>query len=178
MFEHAIAVLLAVEPNGLAAELDASGALPPVPAERAVGLPSCCGGGRWRAAERKLAAATAQIGVATADLYPKFNLLGGASLSSNSVSSLFNSSSFGALGLGSIMWPIFTAGRTEANITGKEEERNQAYYAYQQAVLVAVKDVEDALARYITSQRRLQALEGCTRQRALLRGVGAAAIQD
>lgn len=160
ILEHAIAVLLAVEPNGLAAELDASGALPPVPAGLPVGLPSDLLRRRpdVRAAERKLAAATAEIGVATADLYPKFNLLGGASLSSNSVSSLFNSSSFGALGLGSIMWPVFNGGRTEANIHGKEEERNQAYYAYQQAVLIAVKDVEDALARYVTDQRRQQAL--------------------
>jgi outer membrane protein, multidrug efflux system len=111
-----------------------------------------------RTAERQLAAATANIGVAVADLYPKFNLLAGITLTSNHLSSLVSPSSLGELGLGMIQWPIFNAGKTEANISAKTEERDQAYYAYQKAVLGAVQDAEDALVRTLNDQGRVDAL--------------------
>jgi outer membrane protein TolC len=57
------------------------------------------------------------------------------------------------------MWPIFNAGKTEANISVRQEETNQAYLAYQKAVLAALQDAEDALTRYAASQRSLIAGE-------------------
>src|SRR5436305_5528063 len=79
-YEHAIAVLLAQQPETFTAELESTAPLPPIPATLPVGLPSELLRRRpdIREAERKLAAATANIGVAVADLYPKFNLIGAA----------------------------------------------------------------------------------------------------
>jgi NodT family efflux transporter outer membrane factor (OMF) lipoprotein len=158
--EHALAVLLGQQPETLTAELETPNAtLPAIPATLPVGLPSDLLRRRpdVREAERKLASATAQIGVATADLYPKFNLIAGASFASNHLSDLLSGSNFGALGLGSIMWPILNGGRIDANIRAKTEEAHQAYYAYQTTVLGAVQNVEDALVRYAADQQSLVA---------------------
>jgi outer membrane protein, multidrug efflux system len=158
--EHAIAVLLAADPGSLAAELSATAPLPDIPASLPVGLPSDLLRRRpdVREAERKLAQATAEQGVAIAALYPKFNLIGALSLVSNSLGSLFNSSSLNEAGVGLINWPLFKGGETHANIRAKGEERLQAYLAYQKAVLVAVQDAEDALVRYAAEQRRFVSL--------------------
>ena len=166
--EHAIAVLLAADPNSLAGELNATAPLPDIPASLPVGLPSDLLRRRpdVRQAERKLAQATAEQGVAIAALYPKFSLTGYLTLSSNSLGGLFNSTSLSQLGLASISWPIFHGGEARANIAAKDEERLQAYYAYQRAVLVAVQDAEDALVRYAAEQRRFVSLnEAVTRNR-------------
>lgn len=158
---HGLAVLLGQQPGTLDAELTATQPLPPVPPRLPVGLPSDLLRMRpdIRVAERKLAQATAQIGVATADLYPKFNLLGGISSAASSVGGLFNSSSISEVGLGSITWPIFHGGQIHANIHVREEEEHQAYYAWQTAVLGAIRDAEDALTRYRSEQQRTVALE-------------------
>jgi outer membrane protein TolC len=108
-----------------------------------------------REAERKLASATAEIGVAVADIYPKFNLLGLLSFASPSLGGLLSTNNMTRAGVGQITWPIFNGGQTHANIRSKKEEQKQAYYAYQSAVLKAIQDAEDALARYETAQRSL-----------------------
>ncbi|SJZ83392.1 efflux transporter, outer membrane factor (OMF) lipoprotein, NodT family [Enhydrobacter aerosaccus] len=161
VMEHAIAILMAEQPESLASELDPVRPLPPVPPQLPVGLPSDLLRRRpdVRAAERQLAAATAQEGVAIADLYPKFNLLGALSYSGNALGTLFSAGNFGQIGLASIMWPIFKGGQIRANIKAKQEEEQQAYLSYQKTILGAVKDVEDALVRYVTEQQRLQSLE-------------------
>lgn len=161
VMEHALAVLLAMQPEALAQELDATAPLPDVPPQLPVGLPSDLLRRRpdVRAAERQLAAATAQEGVAIADLYPKFNLLGALSFTGNMLGTLFSAGNFGQVGVGSIMWPIFKGGQIRANIKAKEEETQQVYYAYQKAVLGAIKDVEDALVRYTTEQQRMVSLQ-------------------
>src|SRR6185437_2722340 len=93
------------------------------------------------------------------DLYPKFNLLGAINLASNSLGSLFSSDHLSEVGLGMISWPIFSAGKGEANVHARQEETQQAYFAYQKAVLAAVQDCEDALVRYAAEQRRYVTLE-------------------
>jgi multidrug efflux system outer membrane protein len=112
-----------------------------------------------RQAERQLAAATAQIGVAVADLYPKVDLIGLASYTSNHLNNLLTPENFGTIGLAQISWPIFEAGKIHANIRADEEQQIQAYLAYQKSVLAALQDAEDALARYTTEQRRWQATD-------------------
>jgi NodT family efflux transporter outer membrane factor (OMF) lipoprotein len=160
-FEHAIAVLLAKEPETLTAELDSTAPQPPIPATLPVGLPSDLLRRRpdIRQAERKLAAATANIGVAVADLYPKFNLIGAASFTGPHIGDLLSASHFGTIGFGQITWPIFQGGQIHANIRAKEEETQQAYLAYQKAVLSALRDAEDALTRYTNEQQRYVALQ-------------------
>jgi outer membrane protein, multidrug efflux system len=159
--EHAIAVLLAEEPEAMTNELDRSAALPNLPPQLPVGLPSDLLRRRpdIRAAERQLAAATAQVGVAVADLYPKFNLIAAASFTGSQLGNLLSGNNLGEVGLGSIVWPIFHGGEIRANIRSKKEDAKQAYYAYQKAVLGAVRDAEDALTRYTTEQQRLIQLE-------------------
>jgi NodT family efflux transporter outer membrane factor (OMF) lipoprotein len=158
---HALAVLMGQQPGALDAELNAAAPVPPVPPRLPVGLPSDLLRARpdIRMAERKLAQANANIGVAVADLYPKFDLLGALTVTSSHFSSLFTGSSLGEIGAGSITWPIFHGGQIHANITAKEEEEKQAYYAYQKAVLGGVQDTEDALVRYETEQQRFVALQ-------------------
>ncbi len=75
------------------------------------------------------------------------------------MSDLFTSNSLGETGIGAITWPIFHGGEIKANIRSKQDEVDQAYFAYQKAVLGAAQDAEDALLRYTTEQQRLVALE-------------------
>ncbi|MBV8394294.1 MAG: efflux transporter outer membrane subunit, partial [Alphaproteobacteria bacterium] len=161
VMQHALSVLLAEQPEALAQELDAVAPIPGIPAQLPVGLPSDLLRRRpdVRAAERQLAAATAEEGVAIADLYPKFNLLGALSFTGNMLGTLLSAGNFGQVGVASITWPLFKGGQIRANIRAKEEEEKQAYYAYQKAVLGAVKDAEDALIRFITEQQRIASLE-------------------
>jgi NodT family efflux transporter outer membrane factor (OMF) lipoprotein len=158
---HAIAVLMGEQPGALDAELNAAVPVPPVPPRLPVGLPSDLLRARpdIRMAERKLAQATANIGVAVADLYPKFDLLAAVTFTSSHFSNLFSGDSLGEAGAGSITWPIFHGGQIHANIRAKEEEEKQAYYAYQKAVLGGVQNAEDALVRYETEQQRFVALQ-------------------
>lgn len=158
---HALAVLLGRQPGALDNELADTKPLPPVPPRLPVGLPSDLLRARpdIRMAERKLAQATAQVGVATADLYPKFNLLAALSFAGSDLGSLFSSSNLNEAGVGMISWPIFHGGQIHATIRAKQEEEQQAYYAYQKAVLGGIQNAEDALVRYQTEQQRLVALE-------------------
>jgi multidrug efflux system outer membrane protein len=164
--KHALAMLLALEPNALADELSADKLeageikLPAVPTTLPIGLPSELLRRRpdIRAAERELAAATAREGAAVADLYPKFNLIGSASFSSDSLGDLLDSRHFSTAAIGLIRWPIFQAGKVRANIRVTEEQRTQSYLTYQKAVLKALQDTADALDRFTAEQRRLLSL--------------------
>lgn len=156
----AIAVLLAKTPDAITAELEGSGEMPAVPAALPIGLPSDLLRRRpdIREAERNLAAATAQVGVAVSQFYPKFNLIGLASFAGSSLGSLLSTKNFTDGALANITWPIFSAGRIQANVRINEEQENQAYFAYRASVLKALQDAEDALARYGADQRRLLSL--------------------
>ncbi|MFW6337257.1 MAG: efflux transporter outer membrane subunit, partial [Phycisphaeraceae bacterium] len=101
-----------------------------------------------RGAERQLAAATADIGVAVSDLYPKFYLTGQAGLQSSSFGDLFDGGS-GAWSIGpAVRWPIFQGGRIRANIDAAEARADAAMVRYHSRVRQAIVDVETALTRY------------------------------
>jgi NodT family efflux transporter outer membrane factor (OMF) lipoprotein len=107
-----------------------------------------------RRAERQLASATAQVGVAVADWFPKFSLTGAAGRQSTTFSGLSKSgSSFWSFGP-AINWPIFDAGRIRSNIKLQKALRLQASINYQQTVLNALREVEDALVAYARQQDR------------------------
>src|SRR6202012_5605846 len=103
---HALSVLLAQPPMALQAELAPPKGLPATPVALPVGLPSELLERRpdVRAAGRALAAATADIGVATADLYPKLNLLALASFAGRDFSSLLSSRNFSTIGAADGSW--------------------------------------------------------------------------
>lgn len=120
-----------------------------------------------RSAERQLAAATEQIGVAVAELFPTFSLIGssrsfaanplqGANIgySSDRFSKLFNASSK-IWGIGTLVtWPVFDFGQRVANVSLQRFLRNQAYLTYQKTVITALQEVEQALAAYFKEEER------------------------
>lgn len=148
---HALGVLAGEPPEALEAQLSALEAVaPPQPATIPVGLPSELLRRRpdVRAAERALAASSARIGVAVDALYPKLSLTGAADLVSIELKNLLDASSAQFTGAGALSVPLFQGGRGRANVRMAEEENRQALYAYQNTVLGALRDVEDALTRY------------------------------
>ncbi len=154
---HRLGILSGREPGALREELVIPASLPPAPPEVLVGLPSELLSRRpdVRYAERELAAATARIGVATADLFPKFSLTGSFSGTDDTPAGLRLGAnqmwSFGP----SIQWPVFDAGRIRANISIQNARQEQALLNYEKAVLYSLEDVENALVRYAKEQNRL-----------------------
>jgi NodT family efflux transporter outer membrane factor (OMF) lipoprotein len=111
-----------------------------------------------RRAERQLAAATADIGVQTAELFPKFSLTGTAGLQSFSAGDWFTGGSrYWSVGP-TVTWRIFDFKRVNAQIKGADARQEQALDTYQQAVLAAFQDVENALVAYANEQTRYKAL--------------------
>ncbi len=158
---YSLSLLLGKEPASLLLELDDREPIPRTPPEVPVGLPSDLVRRRpdIRRAEARLHAATARIGVATADLFPKFSLTGSLTFSGESLSSLAQwSSGFYSMGP-SISWPVFDAGRIRWNIELRNALQEQALLAYEKTVLTALKDVETALAAYSKEQEHLRLLE-------------------
>jgi NodT family efflux transporter outer membrane factor (OMF) lipoprotein len=146
---YRLGVLLGHEPAALVAELNGPRPLPSAAPEVPQVLPSELLSRRpdLRRRERELAAATARIGVATADLFPRFNLLGSFGRRSNDLASFNASSQFWSGGFG-IQWPILAGGRIRANIRVQEARREQALLQYQQAILIALEEVENALSAH------------------------------
>jgi len=112
-----------------------------------------------KSAERNLAAATAKVGVATADLYPTLSFTGTIGIESIGTSNFMKSSS-SFYGLGpSLRWPIFDVGRIRSNIKVADARVEQALQTYEGAVFTAVKEVEDGLVNYREAMARVQLLE-------------------
>lgn len=158
---HALALLLGEQPAALTAALAAPAPpLGPVPAVPA-GLPSDLLRRRpdIRAAERNLGAATADIGVAVADLYPRFSLTGMAQLISTALGNLFSGDSLQITGSGAVQFPVLDWGRRRATVGIRREAAEQAYVDYQATVLQALRDVEDALAQLDAERGRHLTLE-------------------
>ena len=157
---HRLDVLLGSPPGALWDELAKESAIPVLPPEVLVGLPSELLRRRpdIRRAERQLAAATAEIGAATAELFPKFSLTGAFGLQSISASDWFSGPSrFWSLGP-TIRWPIFDAGRIRANVEVRNAQQEQALTQYEKTILVALEDVENSLVNYSREQERYRAL--------------------
>ncbi len=158
---YSLGVLLGREPAFLEQDLSKEGPIPGAPPQVPVGLPSELIRRRpdIRRAEAKLHAATARIGVATADLFPKFSLTGSFGFSSNDLTKLGNlaDSKFWSFGP-TVTWPIFAGGRIYWNIKLQDALAEEALLAYQKTVLTAFKEVETALVAYAKEQQRRQSL--------------------
>ncbi len=114
-----------------------------------------------RQAERQLAAQTARIGVATADLYPKFTLNGSIGLEALSLTNL-SSAVWSLAGGPKITWAIFKGAAIRQNIEVQSALQEQYLLAYEAAVLTALEEVENVLAAYAEVQRRRQSLSEAT----------------
>lgn len=109
-------------------------------------------------AERQLAAQTARIGVATADLYPRFTLTGSIGLESLDASRLLTSSSDRYSVIPGVKWPIFNYGSIRNNIKIQEAIREQYLQVYESAILTAVGEIRNALMDYRKEQERRSSL--------------------
>ncbi len=107
-----------------------------------------------RAAERLLAAATASIGVAEGNLFPKVTFTGSISLQAPKVSDLTTGQNDAYALAPSISWPAFNIGRVLATVDQSEAAAQEAMAAYEQTVLLALEDTENALAQFSSARQR------------------------
>jgi len=158
---HRLGVLLGREPEALEAELTPAAPLPGGPPVVPPGLPSDLLRRRpdVQQAERNLAASSANIGVAVAELYPKFSLTGSFGLESISLKTFTRSSSeFWSFGP-TMNWRLFEGGQLRANVRIQQARNDQALIQYRQTILQALQEVEDALVAYNQEQARRDALQ-------------------
>ncbi|OPL15543.1 MAG: RND transporter [delta proteobacterium MLS_D] len=158
--QNRLALLIGRQPGNLPQEVLQQRPIPVAPLEIAVGVPAETLRRRpdVRRAEWELAAQTARIGVATAELYPKFSLSGSIGLESLSTSNLFN---FGnrTMNIGpTFSWRIFDAGRVRQQIAVESARQEQALIQYEAAILKALEDVENSLVAYADEQIRRDTL--------------------
>ena len=158
--KNRLAVLLGQPPGSLEDALGARKPIPVTPLEVAVGVPADALRRRpdVRRAERQLAAQTAEVGVATADLYPKFSLSGSIGVEALSLDNLFSADSRTHSGSALFSWPIFDAGAIRRNIEVQSSLQEQALCQYEAAVLTALEDVENAIVAYAKEQQRRASL--------------------
>ncbi len=108
-----------------------------------------------RVAERRLAAATARVGVATADLFPRLSLTGFVGFLGGDASGLVNGNNKAWSLTPSLSWAAFDFGSVRARLKASKAEAEGVAAQYEQAVLLALEDTENALTRYAKQQARL-----------------------
>ncbi len=166
--EQRLAVLTAQTIDTLREQLGPPAPMPALPALQALGTPE-----EWlarrpdvRAAERRAAAASARVGVQIAEYFPKLNLLGGFG---------YTAQTFGDLGGGdterwrwgpSLSWSFLDFGRVRQRAKAAQARSDGAIAAYQETVLRALEETENALAAYRASNRTAAALDEAVRESA------------
>ena len=157
---HRISVLLALEPEKLAAELTEVKPVPTAPPAVPVGLPSDLLKRRpdVRQVDAEIAAATERVGVAHADLFPKISLTGNMGRQGTDFPGLtLGAGNFFAIGP-AITLPIFTGGNIRANIAVQKERLEETVTQYRSVVLRSLEETEDALAAYGRERERHERL--------------------
>jgi multidrug efflux system outer membrane protein len=157
---HRLGVLTGQEPGALRAQLSLPQELPAVPEITAVGNPADLLRRRpdIRISERQLAASTARIGVAVADLFPRITFVGGLGLAAGSSDALGDAGSGTHLIAPGISWAAFDLGRVHARIAAARARNDGALARYEQTVLRALEETENALVTHARSRERLQQL--------------------
>jgi NodT family efflux transporter outer membrane factor (OMF) lipoprotein len=160
-----LAVLTGVEYPAIYELLHEPAPIPAPPVAIMIGVPAETLRQRpdLRRAEQQFAAATARIGVAVSDLYPKFRLSGSIGLesvdSADILAAAGRSWRFGP----SFSWPLFDGGRINRNIEVQSALQEQKLLQYRKVVLAALAEVENGLTAYVEEQRRQQALSEAAR---------------
>jgi NodT family efflux transporter outer membrane factor (OMF) lipoprotein len=151
---NALSLLLGMEPGEVDRILGGPGALPSAPEQAAVGIPAELIRRRpdVRAAEMAAAAQSAAIGVATADLYPSFALVGSFGIAGESFSDQFESGSADGFISPVINWKIFNYGRLRNNVRVQDARFEQLIVRYENVILNALREVEDGLIGYLRAQ--------------------------
>lgn len=155
-----LCILLGVPPEDLLGELGEE-PIPRAPAEIAVGVPADLLRRRpdVRRSERMVAAQCAQIGVAEADFYPGFGLFGFLGLSGNQFPDLFQGSSYTGIIAPNFSWKILNYGRVRNHVKIEEARLQQRVLDYQQTVLRAGREAEDAITAALGAQEQIRHLD-------------------
>lgn len=158
--ENRLSVLLGVAPGALGAELAAVQPIPVPPLQAAVGVPADIVRNRpdVRAAERRLAAEHARIGVTRAELLPQLTLGGSLGVAADDASELFDNGS-GLFGFGpSIRWTLFDGGRLRRRVDVQDARAEQALIRWERTVLLALEESENAMTGFVRGQARRSSL--------------------
>jgi len=171
--KNALAILLGRLPGQIDAMLEGPSLVPQVPAAVEVGVPAELLRRRpdIRLAERQLAAQSAQIGVAKADLFPKFSLFGSIGFATSAstnppqsrnagIGSLFGRKSFTYSAGPSISWDIFNYGRITNSVRVEDARFQELAVDYENTVLQAVQEVENAMVAFLRLGERVASLAG------------------
>jgi outer membrane protein, multidrug efflux system len=158
--EHRLDILLGKAPGALHLRLVVARELPTVPEQIVVGIPADALRQRpdVRVAERNLAAETARVGMAEAACYPSFNLSGSIGLEALTLGALGNSAATTSSLFAGITSPIFDAGRLRAQVEIQDAVLEQVQVTYEQTVLTALQEVENALVSFARNRERVKAL--------------------
>jgi NodT family efflux transporter outer membrane factor (OMF) lipoprotein len=168
--KNALATLLGKLPGEIDDMLGAPSVIPKVPAEVAVGIPAELLRRRpdIRLAERQLASQSAQIGIAKADLYPRFSLFGSLGFlttdanntqAGDGMGGLFDSDSFRFFGGPGITWNILNYGRIKNRVRVQDARFQQLVVNYENTVLEAAQETEDAIVAFLQSQEEVKFLK-------------------
>ncbi len=155
-----LCTLLGRPVTDISQELPAAG-IPIAPPQVALGIPADLLRRRPDVlrAERQVAAQSARIGVAEADLYPRLALSGFLGYAANDFSDLFASKSFLGFILPNVQWNVLNYGRIRNNVRAQDVRLEGAALAYEQAVLNAGREVEDAVVGFLQAQEQAAYLE-------------------
>jgi NodT family efflux transporter outer membrane factor (OMF) lipoprotein len=159
--EYVIAILLGEYPHDLTKELSPSRAIPTFPSRIAVGTPLDLLLRRpdILEAERRLAAATARIGVATADLYPRLLVTGAAGAEGGPITPKASPVTLITAYGPTLAWPLLDFGTLDAEIDVADLLTQELEIAYKQKVLKAVEQVDEAVVSFRAQQARLHDLD-------------------
>jgi multidrug efflux system outer membrane protein len=157
---HRLGVLVGEGPDALAGELGVPASIPAVPPEIPATLPSELLSRRpdIRRAERDVAAATARVGVARADLFPRFAIFGSFGRRSEELGDFGSLDSQFWSVIPGVRWPVLSGGRIRANIRVQDARLEQASRLYEKAILTALQDVADALLAHARERDRQESL--------------------
>lgn len=177
-----LGVLTGQAPGALKPQLAVTRPIPVGPASIATGIPADALRRRpdVRSAERSLAAATAQIGVAEAALYPNLAISGNFNANSNVLGDLFDNITGGLFA--GVTQAIFNGGRLRAQVRSQKAAADGAFAAYKQSVLTAIEDIENASVALTTAQARERefrvALDAANNQAILSRNLYRSGLTD
>ena len=159
--KNRLAVLLGGWPGDLDKELSTVSPIPETDAKSAIGVPADLLRRRpdIRSAERRLAAATARVGAAKADLYPKLTLSGSLGWEAMALSGLISPANFAAMAAAGLSYTVFNAGSLRTAVKIKDVQQEQALITYESSLRTAVEEVENALTALATEAQKAENLE-------------------
>jgi NodT family efflux transporter outer membrane factor (OMF) lipoprotein len=178
--KNALAVLLGMPAGAIDAVVNRPGPVPRPPAEIGVGIPSDLLRRRpdIRAAEMRAARQAAMVGVATADLYPQFGITGAIGFKASDFSDLFTGKALTSLINPGVTWNLLNYGRIKNNVRVQDAKYQEAITSYQQTVLKAYADVEDALTAFLMAKQEAVYLSRAVEASQMARRIALAQYED